>query len=312
MVFWRQLSLSSAQSVVFRIEEGITKMSEIIINIERIDKIREAVLIVKNKYACEDIILSDQFIFHEKWSDYTKEFQKKTGVSLNRSDALALINCTLLGRCTKGALIDKTGIYVLNGAGDEMWSGCLDWATFAASADFAKGEAFVAKISAQPQVGLDVSGCSLSVNQALELFEGVFTAATGKTPKTNHAEENAKPHYMSKVVTYLMLIPIALGLLYGGKHVVHVKCVEAALEMRCKNVAGYKKIESVDVPWWNPANANGYDCSAKIAFSDGVKDVGFTAKRARVTDLAKDDWDVNLGFWGWLGDDYRIFDVKAK
>ena len=287
-------------------------MNDLSKNTDNADVIREAVLVVKDKYACDDIILSDQFIFHEKWSEFTKEFREKSGISLNRSNSLALINCTVMGRCTKGALIDKTGVYVLNGWGSESWSGYLDWAAFAVGADFVVGETFVAQISSQPRVGLDVSGCSLSVNQALELFEGVFTAATGKIPKTNHAAENAKPHQASKVVSYLVCIILILGLVYCGKHVAHIKCVEAALEMRCKNIAGYQKVESVDVPWWNPFNSNGYACSAKVAFSGGVKDVGFTAKRVRITDLAGDDWDVNLGFWGWIGDDYRIIDVKAQ
>ena len=136
--------------------------------------------------------------------------------------------------------------------------------------------------------------------------------------------------YTSKVVSYsICIFLIALGLFYGVKHVIHIKCVEAALEMRCKNVAGYQKVESVDVPWWNPFNSNGYDCSAKIAFSGGVKDVGFTAKKVRAIDLIMDvvelsdtrfrrkhhaveDWDVNLGFWGWIGDDYIIMNIKTR
>ena len=136
--------------------------------------------------------------------------------------------------------------------------------------------------------------------------------------------------YTSKVVSYsICIFLIALGLFYGGKHVAHIKCVEAALEMRCKNVAGYQEVESVDVPWWNPFNSDGYDCSAKIAFSGGVKDVGFTAKKVRAMDLIMDvvelsdtrlrrkhhvaeDWDVNLGCWGWIGDDYIIMNIKTR
>ena len=114
----------------------------------------------------------------------------------------------------------------------------------------------------------------------------------------------------SKIVMYAVLIPVALLLFYGGKHIAHVKCIECALDMQCKkSYQGYQLVESVDVPWWNPVNTDGYDCSAKIMFAGGSKDIGFTA---RVTDLAADDWDVNLGFWGWIGDDYRIMNVKAK
>ena len=117
----------------------------------------------------------------------------------------------------------------------------------------------------------------------------------------------------SKIVMYVVLVPVALALFYGGKHIAHVKCVEGALDMLCKkSYQGYQRVESVNVPWWNPVNIDGYNCSAKVTFSDGVKDIDFTAKKARITDVAADDWDVNLGFWGWIGDDYRVMNIKAK
>ena len=148
----------------------------------------------------------------------------------------------------------------------------------------------------------------------------------------------------SKIVMYVVLTPIALALFYGGKHIAHIKCVEGALDMQCKkSYQGYRRVETVDVPWWNPFNSKGYSCSAKVAFADGIKDIVFTAKRVSGAELVKDaatiavtakkatearsegdlddlnrkldevdNWDVNMGFWGWLGDDYRIMNVKAK
>ena len=117
---------------------------------------------------------------------------------------------------------------------------------------------------------------------------------------------------MKKFMMYAVAVVIVVPLLYGGKHIAHVKCVEAALDMHFKHYQGYQKIESVEVPWWNPVNDDGYACSAKVALNDKTADVAFTAKKARLTDIAKDDWEVNLGFWGWLGDDYRIFNVNVK
>ena len=118
---------------------------------------------------------------------------------------------------------------------------------------------------------------------------------------------------MQKVIIYIIGIAIVLPLFYGGKHIAHVKCVEAALDMQCKkSYQGYQRVESVDVPWWNPINTDGYACSARVMFPSGGKDIVFTAKKARAIDLASDDWDVNFGFWGWIGDDYRIFNVKLK
>lgn len=121
---------------------------------------------------------------------------------------------------------------------------------------------------------------------------------------------------MKKIITWVILLAIGVPLFYGFKHIAHVKCVEAALDMHCKkSYQGYQQVKSVDVPWWNPINMDGYACSAKVMFSADAtngKNIAFTARKARITDVANDDWEVNFGFWGFFGDDYRIFDVKTK
>lgn len=128
-----------------------------------------------------------------------------------------------------------------------------------------------------------------------------------------------------QIVSTAVLVAIGLLVCYSGKHIAHVKCVEGALEMRCKNLQGFTKVVSIDVPWWNPlSESDGYNCTAKLAFAQSEKDVEFVAKRVRIVgaleDVAKaysgqdvaDDWEVNMGFWGWIGDDYRIQGLKAK
>lgn len=118
---------------------------------------------------------------------------------------------------------------------------------------------------------------------------------------------------MKKIMLNVVLVAIAIPIAYGGKHIAHVKCVESALEMHCKkSYQGFQKVEAVEVPWWNPFNDDGYACSAKVVLGEKVADVAFTAKRATLSDFAKEDWEVDLGFWGWIGDDYRIINVKAK
>lgn len=116
-----------------------------------------------------------------------------------------------------------------------------------------------------------------------------------------------------KNVFMAILVIVGVALCYGGKHIAHVKCVEAALDMHCKkSYNGYQKVECVDAKWWNPVNSDGYSCTAKVLFADGVKDITFTAKEATLASIAKDDWEPNFGFWGWIGDDYRILNVKAR
>jgi hypothetical protein len=49
-----------------------------------------------------------------------------------------------------------------------------------------------------------------------------------------------------------------------------------------------------------------------VLTASGSRDISFEATRATMADVMKDDWEVNMGFWGWLGDDYRIMNIKVK
>lgn len=118
---------------------------------------------------------------------------------------------------------------------------------------------------------------------------------------------------MKNIIIVVVGIPVALAIFYGAKHIAHVKCVEGALEMYCENrYADVQQVESVEVPWWNPFGDDQYACTAKLKTQKGELNIDFNAKKARATDLMEDDWDVNMGFWGWVGDDYRIMDIKVR
>jgi hypothetical protein len=118
---------------------------------------------------------------------------------------------------------------------------------------------------------------------------------------------------VKKIIIIAISLPVALGIFYGCKHFAHVKCVEGSLELYFKNkYKDFKQIESVDVSWWNPFGSERYACTAKVLTASGSRDISFEATRATMADVMKDDWEVNMGFWGWLGDDYRIMNIKVK
>ena len=285
-------------------------------NAQAFDAIRETVTRLKEKYNSDDLITSDEFAFHEKWERLSEVVTRKTGKMLKEDDAIALIDCTGGGSCKNGALIGKFGVYVLNDTYDAEWSGFLTWNDFVSKADFGKGEFFVARICSKPKVGLDISGCDLKMNWVLELFEAIFEMAAGRKPLTRHAVSEKsirRTMFVRKLGFYFILSIVGCPIVYGGKHIVHSKCIEASLEMQCKKrFCDYRKVVTIDVPWWHPFKNDGYPCFAKISCAAGDRDVSFIAKKVRIVDAAKDDWDVNLGFWGWLGDDYRIMDLKAQ
>lgn len=117
---------------------------------------------------------------------------------------------------------------------------------------------------------------------------------------------------MKKVICTIVLVPLAVALFYGFMHIAHAKCVKAALEAYCeRNAKTFQKIESLEVPWWQPFTGDEYSCVAKIVFEKGSREISFVAKEATLSDFDKDDWDVNLGFWGLvLHEDYRIVNVR--
>lgn len=132
---------------------------------------------------------------------------------------------------------------------------------------------------------------------------------------------------MKKVISFVVFAPIALGIFYGAKHIAHKKCVEASLELVCKNhIRGFESVDKIDVAWFSFIAGSNYEypCTATIKINGKPTDIKFTAKKVTIGsalgDVAaaaagkdvEDDWEVNYGIWGWLGDDYRIQNIEAK
>ena len=126
----------------------------------------------------------------------------------------------------------------------------------------------------------------------------------------------AKPGPLARAVGMAVLVVIGVSGFYGIKHVAHVQNVKTALDFQCKkSVKDYKGVVSADVPWWKVLDHDvDYPCSATLKI--GTKDVpvSFVAKRVTLSNAMKggDDWEVNFGIWGWIGEDYHIANIKAK
>lgn len=307
---------------------------------------------LKKKSKCKDIVLPEQPEFQKKWAALAKSIAEKLDKSPNRYDAIALIDCTILGGCEHGALIDKSGIYMVNE--DRELTGWLDWKVFIEKAEIARRSAFEISICSQPSVGLDISHCKLTISKAHKLFATVLDRVSGGKAKASQVRAISMLERLRDWAIHGMIILICLPLaalaFWGVKSYAHVKNVEKSLAMYCQShhLPGYREIVSVDVPRWNMfafGDAT-YPCSAKLKIarngqSDEIVDVTFMARPVSSIDVVKDvtvavkatdalakgkidvdtankmldksdDWDVNMGFWGWLGDDYHILDVKMK
>lgn len=126
----------------------------------------------------------------------------------------------------------------------------------------------------------------------------------------------AKPGPLARVVGMTVLAVIGVSGFYGIKHVAHVQNVKTALDFQCKKgVKDYKGVVSADVPWWKVLDHDvDYPCSATLKIGEKDVPVSFVAKRVTLSNAMKggDDWEVNFGIWGWIGEDYHIANIKAK
>ena len=314
-------------------------------------QIRDVLVEFKKKSKCKDIVLPEQPEFPEKWAALAKGIAEKIGNEPNRHDAIALIDCTILGGCEQGALIDKSGIYMVNE--EQEVTGWLDWKDFIEKAEISRKSCFEISICSQPSVGLDISHCKLSVSQAHKLFATLLNRASGGKAKTSQIRaisfmERLRDLALQGIIV-LICLPLAILAVWGVKSYAHVCNVEKAFAMYCQShhLPGYRGIVSVDVPRWDMLafGSAKYMCSAKVKVArDGqaeeIIDMTFMARRVSDVEaiveaadtvgaihisedvrnarkkeglgFSSDNWDVNMGFWGWIGDDYHIWDVKIK
>ena len=145
--------------------------------------IRTAFVELKEKSKCKDIVLPEQPEFQKKWAALAKSISEKIGNSPNRYDAIAIIDCTVLGGCEHGALIDKSGIYMVSDS--QELNGWLDWKEFIEKAEIARRSTSEISICSQPSVGLDISHCKLTISQTHKLFANVLDKASGGKAKSS-------------------------------------------------------------------------------------------------------------------------------
>ena len=295
-------------------------------------------LYFKKRHKSKAIVLPGQLEFEKKWTALAQNVFKVTGERPVQGHAMALIDCTSSGDCEEGALIDESGIYMVSG--DKELDGWLDWQSFVEKADISRAGFGKIRICSSPSVGLHVLG-NLSVVKAIKLFGSILDKVSGGKAKASQVQVVSMRERVKDFVLYSVLTIVCLALLgagyWGVKCYAHVQNVEKAFMMMCKREhLGLKEVVSIDVPMWNRFGSNKYDCSALIKTyqSDKIVNITFTARRVSGAEVlldpviikgdlndakqkgigyfSNDDWDVNWGFWGWIGDDYHIFNVEMK
>ena len=309
--------------------------------------IRHVIFELKEKCESDDIFFPEQEKFPQKWAALSKRILTSMGKTPRRQEAIALFDCTILGGCEYGALIDKSGIYTVNE--DRELDGYLDWMSFAEKADIVSTNNYEIKICSQPNVALDIARFDVKKNKVVELFAAILDIVSGGKAKRSQVHPVSRcdrvKNFLTRGVCFLISLAM-LGLGYWGlKCYAHVQNVKKAFTEMCESSPywekelGYQSVLSVDVPQWDWEEMY-YSCSAKVRVArnevpEETLDVTFTAQRIpfggsdRVgvnlmigyntlknsrTDETRAAIERvgNVGFWEWIGDYYHIQDVKVK
>ena len=140
--------------------------------------VRSAIHAAKSRFDSNDIVMPDDNRFDRKWRNMSAVIREKLNREVRKSDGVAIIDCTIFGSAKNGALIDGTGIYMLNASagGGAEFDGFVDWNTFRRCGDILKSAEDVVQICASPKVGLYIGTCSLNINQALDFFKCIHKA----------------------------------------------------------------------------------------------------------------------------------------
>ena len=78
-----------------------------------------------------------------------------------------------------GVLIDKTGIYLNNDFLSDELNGWMSWSDFKSNGHIVKIGSYDVQLCDDPDIGINVSGCSLSQADAIRFFKGLLALVCG-------------------------------------------------------------------------------------------------------------------------------------
>lgn len=162
-------------------DETVSKFVELGILFDPMISVRSIIQAAKAQFNCNDIVMPDDKRFAKKWrniADVIREEWSNWSLQVQLADSIAIIDCTLFGSAKNGALIDRTGIYMLNP--DYLkaeFDYFVDWPTFRKCGNICKHKDVVEIISSPTgKGGLSVACASMNSNQAIELFKCIHKA----------------------------------------------------------------------------------------------------------------------------------------
>ena len=176
--------------------------------------IRRVIFEFKERCESDDIFFPEQEKFPQKWAALSKRILTSTGMTPRRQDAIALFDCTILGGCEYGALIDKSGIYTVNE--DRELDGYLDWMSFVEKADIVGTNIYEIRICSQPNVGLDIARFDMKEKKVVELFAAILDIVSGGKVRASQVHaislKERLRDWVIKGIGVLIAIPVLVAI----------------------------------------------------------------------------------------------------
>ena len=141
---------------------------------------------IRTRFNWDNFIFLGEERFHELWENFANMVNKRIGYNVDESDAIALLDCTAVDDGKFGALLDESGIYIVNmRPPNAQFNGFISWEDFAQNGEVCNGGGGkfyedVAQICPDPRIGLDVfprcNNHRFNVNMVKELFSEILHA----------------------------------------------------------------------------------------------------------------------------------------
>ncbi len=146
--------------------------------------VRDMIMGMRTRFDWDNFAFLDEGRFHGLWENFAMMARKKIGCDLEESNAIALLDCTAVDDGKFGALLDESGIYVVNmRPPNAQFNGFLSWEDFAQKGEVCNGGGGkfyedVVQICSDPRIGLDVfPRCNnhfFNVDMVKELFSEIL------------------------------------------------------------------------------------------------------------------------------------------
>ena len=133
-----------------------------------------------SQYKCDDLFTRDVQKYYAKRNNMMEVIRRKFNREVVLEDAVALLDCTVFGSAKNGVLFCCSGFYALNDWKSDEHTGFVSWVDFSQHGNVKVARSYELHLCDSPNVGIELSGCSMNPPQAAQMFEALLKLVKGR------------------------------------------------------------------------------------------------------------------------------------